>query len=479
MLDELAIREARRDFLAFGELVFPEVESGAEYEITWYLQIMRMEIVKALKSPEQEFLAFQLPPRHSKSQTISRLLPAWLFGDNPTRRVIASSYGQDLANKMSQDVQKIMMCEAYGRIFPETRVPVTARRGSTAKRNVSKFDLIDHRGGYMGRGVGGGITGHGGDIIIIDDPVKDREQAESETYRNKVWDWYTSVLRTRLMPGGCIFLLMTRWHEDDLLGRILKQSKENPDADQWKVISFPAIAEDDNPHKHSLDKRKEGEALWPDQYPVNVLKRIKATVGTYDWNALFQQRPSPPGGHIIKREWFQITDKPPADLRWVRFYDPAVSEKEQADYTASVSGAVDAYGNLYLRSMIRGRWSWPKLRQLIIRVAKIEQCHIGVEVNATQKGLFDDLAAQKEMRYSPLTGYTSVKSKLVRALPWITRAEMGKVFLVNGPWVEDFIDECVKFTGNDDEHDDQVDAVSGVWTMLAGEEAIADLGNVG
>jgi hypothetical protein len=189
-----------------------------------------------------------MPPRHGKSEQGSRRLPAYIFGRKPHAAVIATSYSADLAKLMNRDVQRIIDTPIYGRIFPQTqlcnrkRTDATLSKNQTWIRNSDLFEIVGHRGYYRCAGVGGGITGMGCDFGLIDDPIKNAEEAASEVYREKVWEWYVSTFRTRLSKHGQQLLIMTRWHEDDLAGRLLQLAKSNANADQWRVVSFPAIS---------------------------------------------------------------------------------------------------------------------------------------------------------------------------------------------------------------------------------------------
>lgn len=435
------------------------------FQKTWFHRIIAAELEQWDTDPDSPNLLIMMPPRHGKSELVSRFLPAYLFGKDPNKRIIATSYAQDLANDMSRDCQHIMLTEAYARIFPNTRLSRTGRRTETARRMVSEFNIIGGSGYYVGRGIGGGITGRGADRIIIDDPVKNREDAESETKRETVWRWYTSTLRTRLQKNGKIVLLLTRWHEDDLAGRILKQAKNEPGGDKWKVVAFPAESEKSE-YTHPEDMREDGDALWPDMYSEEYLHRTKTTLGIYDWSALFQQTPTPPGGAVCKREWLQVITKPPEGLTWLRAWDLAVSKKTSADHTASCQMAADEHGNVYIRGLIRMQDTWPRVRERLVDVARREEVLVGIEAQGTQKGFIDDLLEEKLLQQVAIMGYTVEVDKLTRALPWIARAQAGKFYIIDGSGVDCFINEAVHFTGKDDAEDDQVDAVSLGYRML-------------
>jgi len=477
---ELMRRRARTNVLDFGSYVFPDVEKGDDYERTWFNEVLNKEVMDFIRNddPDCPFLMVWAPPRHGKSQFISRFLPAFLFGKDPNTRIIGASYGQDFANKISRDVQQIMLSRRYAEIFPSTRLPRAGLQADVERRSTTEFDIMGKRGSYVARGVGTGATGRGADWIIIDDPIKNRADAESQNNRDSVWQWYRSSIRTRLEKGGKILLILTRWHEDDLGGRLLKKMKTDREADKWKVVSLPALAEK-SPNTHPKDKRKPGEPLWPERYSKFYLLKTKATLGPYDWSALYQQSPLPPGGAAIKRQWLmQIIsrEKTPEGLQWVRFWDLAVTTKKRSDHTASVQAAMDIERNLFLRGGIRGKWTWPGARKILITAANREKVLVGVESTATQIGFVNDLQQDKDLKFAAIVGCNPTADKLTRALPWIAKAAAGKLYVVEGPWVDDFIEECVRFTGAGDAEDDQIDAVSGAYQMLldATDSAIAE-----
>lgn len=214
------------------------------YEVGWHHRAV-CEALDDLYAGIITRLMISMPPRHGKSELVSRRFPSYILGRDPDAQVIATSYSADLASMMNRDVQRIMDSEEYARIFPETRLGASNIRslaGGTL-RNSDIFEVVGHRGRYRSAGVGGGITGMGMQFGIIDDPFKNREEADSPTIREKVWDWYTSTFYTRLEKNARVLVTCTRWHEDDLSGRLLRLQEEDPEADQWVEIRLPAIAE--------------------------------------------------------------------------------------------------------------------------------------------------------------------------------------------------------------------------------------------
>jgi predicted phage terminase large subunit-like protein len=305
-----------------------------DYEPNWHHAVMAREIDAFVEGTTKNLMLF-MPPRHGKSEQGSRRLPAYIFGRKPNAAVIATSYSADLAKLMNRDVQRIIDAPIYGRIFPQTqlwnrkRTDATLSKNQTWIRNSDLFEIVGHRGYYRCAGVGGGITGMGADYGLIDDPIKNAEEAASEVYREKVWEWYVSTFRTRLSKNGQQLLIMTRWHEDDLAGRLLQLAKSNANADQWRVVSFPAILETET----AGDPRQVGEALWPAWYPREALERLRA-LSSYQFAALFQQRPAPAEGGLVKRAWFKYYRDLPELDEVVISVDCAFKETKDSDFVA-------------------------------------------------------------------------------------------------------------------------------------------------
>ena len=479
-LDEYAKRLARDGLLAFVCYCF----RGAAYLINWHNELICEELDDWLSGRLGSNLIIQMPPRCGKSELVSRMLPAYIFGKNPDASIIATSYSGGLVSNMSRDCQRIMSSPDYAQLFPNVKLAKGRRvmqDGVAITQTSHEFEIIGHRGHYMATSIGSSITGYGADFGIIDDPLKGRAEAESKNTRDKVWDWYRADFRTRLEKGAKQIILLTRWHEDDLVGRLLQQAKEQPNADRWHIISLPALYRKTT-YSHPKDLRKEGEPLWPEKYDTDALMRIKATQGTYDWEALYQQEPKPPAGAVFQLAWIRIVPRVPrGDILWVRFWDFAVSADPKANYTAGVRMGKNDEGNYYIDKMIRGQWIYPDVHKIIVSTAQTEiDVPVGVESQGTQKGFADDLIGDIALEGVSIEGYTANKSKLVRALPWFRRAEAGKVFLIQGDWNRDFIDEVIAFTGKEGGQDDQVDAVSGAFSMLTQytEPEIIEIGDL-
>lgn len=239
------------------------------------------EKLEAVERGDIKRLMIFMPPRHGKSQLASEFFPAWYMGRNPDKYIITATYSQELAEDFGRKVRNQLQDSIHQVTFPDCHI---ASDSTSSKR----FGTVE-KGTYFAVGAGASITGRGAHLLLIDDPIKGREEADSETMRRKLKDWYQSVAYTRLMPEGAIVVIQTRWHEDDLAGWLLKEHEH----ERWDVIDLSAI-------------NKEGDALWPEQYPLSALEKIKETIGERDWSALYQQRPVVDGGNILKKKWWRV-----------------------------------------------------------------------------------------------------------------------------------------------------------------------------
>jgi predicted phage terminase large subunit-like protein len=439
-----------------------------DYEVSWHHRVLCSYLDRFVAGEIPRLMVF-MPPRHGKSELVSRRLPAYVLGRNPDVSIIASSYSADLASRMNRDVQRIIDTPQYGTIFPDTQLNGknirTMARGSYL-RNSDIFEVVGHSGVYRSAGVGGGITGMGCHYGIIDDPIKNREEADSQTYRDALWEWYTSTFYTRLEKNGALLITLTRWHEDDLAGRLLELARNDSRADQWTVVRFPAVAEPQD--RDAQDDRPDGAPLWPEKYSAEQLEQIRATIGSRQWDGLYQQRPRPADGALFKRQWFTIVDRAPDGLRWKRYWDLAASTKTSADYTASAAVAFHD-STIYIRDMVRGRWEWPDAKKIIMSTMLGEPGTLhGIEEALHGLAAVQELRRERALASITLRGIRVDKDKTSRALPWAARAEAGKVVLVRGDWIPAFLDEVCAFPFG--AHDDQVDTVSG-GTSLLGESA--------
>lgn len=407
-----------------------------------------------------------MPPRHGKSVLCSQYFPAWYLGTYPNRKVILCSYEAGFAADWGGKARDVLA--EYGSLFG-----VGVREDRSARDD---WGLDRYEGGMVTAGVGGAITGRGANLLTIDDPIKNSEEANSPIYREKVWQWWLSTASTRIEPNGSALIILTRWHEDDLAGRLLSQQDGDDVADdeRWEVLNLPAIAEDND----DLG-RVPGEALWPERWPLAKMLAIAKRVGSIVWTSLFQQRPTAPEGQYFKRAWFKEIIEPervPRLVETVRCWDlaatvPGEKGNTDPDYLAGCKIGRDANGVYYILDMVHERMSAEEVEQTIKQTAAIDGR--GVRIRIEQEGA----ASGKIVKYhfeKMLDGYdarfTGIPraSKYTRSGPFNAACERGDVKLVkHGGWLSRFIEEIVQFPNG--KHDDQVDAAVGGYTALTSD----------
>ena len=435
-------RESFRDFVKYHR---------PGYVFNWHHEVL-IDALQRLAERKIMRLVVMMPPRHGKSELVSRLFPAWVLARNPDEQIIAASYSADLAGAMSRDCQRVMAGPPFTDFFKDTRL--SEGRDTGAVRTSKRFDVVGHRGYYVSAGVGGGITGVGATVGIIDDPVKNAQEADSATYRNGAWEWYTTTFRTRFEPDCIEVICQTRWHEDDLTGRVLAQN----DGD-IETILFPAICEEAEPY------RSKGAALWESKYNVSALLKLQKQVGTRAWNALFQQRPAPLEGGIIQKKWFQWYDTKTTDLSGevVHFYfDTAYTADEKNDPTAGI--AYKKKGADYY--ILDCDTKWVEFSEALKFIKSFCQKNgvsarsiARVEPKASGKSLVQVLKKQTTLNIKDAD--VPKEDKIARANSAAPTIEAGRVFLpLNAPWTADFIAECIAFPNG--AHDDRVDCLTGI-----------------
>jgi len=444
----LAAPEAQGDLAAFGRAVFPL------YEVPWHIRLLCDELQRVEQTLNDRLMVFA-PPRHGKSQTCSINFPAWYLGRNPQHSVIGTSYSDDRANSFSRACRETINTPMYQRIWPY-KLSAEGVQGWQIKGK------IDQRFSYISAGVGGGLAGEGANLLIIDDPIKDRAEAESLLIRDKKWDWFQSVARTRLQPGGRIVFVTTRWDEDDPAGRALAQAKADPKSDQWRLIILPAqndggdcIPEDLPPYR----------ALWPEFYPEDALEKTKATIGPWVWSALYQQRPSPRAGRMIQREWLRYwhAGDLPDDLDSVAISgDLSFKDAEESSRVAlTVWGWKGA--RRFLLHEICGKADFLKTQTWVIEICawvKARYKHANIvwiedKANgpAIMNSLRDALPAWAFLPHDPKG------SKTARMFAEQPTFQAGNVFLPDPlmpgyAWVNEHVDELCRFPAEPNDRGD-------------------------
>jgi predicted phage terminase large subunit-like protein len=490
---ELARRKlARQKLLDFIQYTYPEYRaSGVHALLATYLEAVESYVASGGQEGIGRLMVF-MPPRHGKSEQVSVRFPVWLLGRNPDKRIILTSCTASLSEGFSRQARDIVLDNPYQAVFGVRSASEMQVTISDDSRSVSSWDLASQRGGIVAAGVGGSIIGKGSHLLVIDDPFKDRKDAESKTVRDGVDNWYRSTAYTRLAPGGAIVLMHQRWHEDDLAGRLLKRMVDDKKADRWTVLNLPAIAEawaervePDEVIKacqqgwwKSVDVlgRSPGEPLWPEWFDLELLASIRVNLGGYEWDALYQQRPRPLEGALIKAyDIIQVRrSEAPEDhlLKFARYWDLAVSGREEADYIVGAKLGRARDGRIYVFHIARFKGPWadarPKMVDVMLRDGvTVEQ---GIETSGQQGGYFQEL--QRDERLATIAvkpvNPKEVGNKEVRANVWASRIPDGLIYLIrDGGWdVDGFLAEAVAFPKG--AYDDQVDGVSGAVQMLGG-----------
>lgn len=430
--------------------------SNPKYELEWFHKEIADHCQMLLEGKIKNLMVF-MPPQHGKSEIISRNFPAFAFGQNPDLKIVGSSYSADLAEQFSRAIQRTIDSREYHEIFPDTYLNGSdGRYVKNCIRNVDFFELVGHRGFYKAVGVGGALTGTPVDIAIIDDPVKDANEANSVTYRQRVWDWYNTVLTTRLHNHSRQLFIMTRWHEDDLAGRILKA-----EPNEWVVLSIPAICEQE--HDGGKSERHIGDALWPSHHSIEKLLKQKARAPR-EFSALYQQHPTIEGGNIVKRHWFKKISL--AEFRSLRFNEPmhfyldtAYNKKKQGqDNDPSGILAVCRIRNyIYIYNAMKVWKEMPDLLRFLPDFMSAneasDESKLHVEPKANGESVIQMLKEISTLNVKETE--TPKDSKEVRLRAVSPRIECGRVFLVDGDWNEEFLDEVCGFPTQP--HDEFVD----------------------
>jgi predicted phage terminase large subunit-like protein len=474
-----ALALARLEFVSFMLATFRGYTVGRHH------RIIADALIDVLEGRCKRLMIF-LPPRHGKSEEVSIRFPPFALGKYPEKNIIATSYGDDLAQTFGGKARDIVASPLYQAIFPEVRISAST---SSKTKWALEHRVIDHingedverwisAGGYVGAGIGGPITGRGADIGIIDDPVKNREEAESEVYQEKIWEWYKSTFFTRLEKGGAVILMMTRWVKNDLAGKLLEAWK-NGEGDAWRVIKLPAIAGADDPW------RKEGEALWREKYDEKALEEIKIVVGTRHWNALYQQEPTEEEGGVFKRTWWKRIPWFDA-VKWTKIHswDTAWEQTDGAAYTCCQTWIRSDLGYYLLRSR-RWKLQYPEIKKKMKELFKEEKPDgILVEYKASGIACVQELQADGELPVIPWPRPGEpLGSKLVRALANSPMVEAGQVFIVGDGqykdekdgtiknWIDEYIDEHADFPNG--KYKDQVDCTSQALSYLKDSAGVA------
>jgi len=478
--------KARRrflDFCGYVDKTYPTDARHLQY-LAEKLEGVAEYVLTGGESGIPRLMVF-MPPRYWKSNTASQKLPAYILGRDGSKRVILASYGAELATEHSTRVRDMIEGERYKNVFgPRSGLEVPVEI-DPEKRRADAWNLKNHNGGMISAGVGGAIVGKGGHLLILDDPFKNREEAESEAQRKRVAKWYKSSFYTRQEDGAAIVIILTRWDQEDIAGKLLADSVSDPEADNWEVVFMPAIALDEKEYPQNEEQfvenmtrgtfvpiggdqlgRAPGEPLWPEKHNLPQLRTIAANIEDFEFVAQYQQMPRLSVGGFLDDDMFQYVDSAPDGLTWYAYIDLALGESEKSDKNST--GAVALSGeNLYIRDVYEERELEEFLPEVRRRMLSERESGTvwGVESVAFQKLVFKDFMADPALVNTEIMAVTPNGDKLTRARPWRRRAKNKRVFLVRGAWNKPFVRQAASFPGG--RNDDMVDFVSGSVQMMA------------
>lgn len=450
-------RKCRQSFWEFRIAIHPDMKVGWwQRTVAEELQLFYEQLAAGLRPK----LVLEAPPQHGKSEQITDFI-AWIAGKNPDLRTIYTSFSERLGIRANLKLQRLYDGEVYKRIFPETIIS-GKNAVSVSSQNLRNREIIEYVGklGYFrNTTVQGSITGESLDLGVIDDPIRGRKDANSETVRNAAWDWFTDDFFTRFSEGGGLLAILTRWHIDDPIGRLLDTDPS------VKRLSYPAIATQDDGH------RKKGEALFPEHKSIDFLLERKRVMPAANFEALYQQNPYVAGGEIFKLEHWKYYEGSPA-IQSVRIYaDTAQKTKEQNDYSVFQCWGKGYDGHLYFLDQLRGKWEAPELLvQARAFYNKHKGMHSGKPVSAVKvedKSSGTQLIQTLKREGMPIVGIQRDIDKVTRAYDTVPLIESGNVYLPkNAAWLSDYIAELSAFPNG--KHDDQVDPTMDAVTDYLG-----------
>lgn len=453
-IDSLIVSQAKNHLIDYC------IATNEKYKPNWHHEVIASSLENIAENGDRDFkiLIIQMPPRHGKSELATINFPSWYLGNYPDKEIITASYSADLAQDFGRKTREVVSSPAFHKIF---NIDLKEDEQSKAKWRTNKG------GSYTSVGVGGATTGRGANIFIIDDPIKNREEAESLVYREKVWYWFTSTAFTRLEPKGVMVVILTRWHLDDLAGRILANEEMQKFT---KVISFPAIATEKEP------LREAGEALWPERFPIAELERTKSFIGPYDFSALYQQSPILSEKQEFKPEWIKKATEQDLEHKTIRRFltvDTALSKSANSDYTGFCDNSVDQENFWYLRAWRQAVSPKELIDMLFTLHQKNNYEKIGIERTIYYEGIapFLEDEMRKRNAFLPVVELSHNHShKDIRIRGLVPRYASGSIFHIA---CKDLEEEMFMFPFG--VHDDVIDATA--YQLQVAEQAYAAVDN--
>ena len=453
MVDELASRQrndtAKDDLIEFCRRMQPDYKVGKHHRI---LADMLMDIEKG----DKDRICVNIPPRHGKSQLVSIFFPAWFLGRNPGKKVMMVSHTTDLAVDFGRKVRNLISIDDYKEIFPQVTLAVDSKSAGRWNTNFG--------GEYYACGIGSALAGRGADLLLVDDPHSEQDVINGNfSVFEKAYEWFTFGARTRLMPGGRVAIIQTRWHMDDLTGRVTTDMVKNPESDQYEIVEFPALLDSEDSDGKPIQK-----PLWPEFFDLSALLRTKASMPTFQWNSQYQQQPTAEEASIVKREWWQIwaKDDPPHCDYLIMSLDAAAEKNNRADYTALTTWGVffneeENAHHIILLNSIKERLEFPELKGLALDEYKNwEPDAFIVEKKSSGVALYQELR-RMGLPVQEYTPHRGTGDKMARLNSVSDIIASGFVWAPPKRWAEEVIEEVAgfPFMSNDDLVDSTVMAL--------------------
>jgi len=449
IVDELEARQTNQaaydDLIEFCKRMQPDYIVGKHHRIL-------ADMLMAIEAGDKDRICVNIPPRHGKSQLVSIFFPAWFLGRNPNKKVMMVSHTTDLAVDFGRKVRNLISTDAYQAIFSTVQLASDSKSAGRWNTNAG--------GEYYACGIGSALAGRGADLLLVDDPHSEQDVINGNfSVFEKAYEWFTFGARTRLMPGGRVAIIQTRWHMDDLTGRVTRDMAQNERADEYEIVEFPAILEVEDKETDDIVEKP----LWPEFFDLEALLRTKASMPTFQWNAQYQQTPTAEEAALVKREWWQIweQERPPSCEYIIMSLDAAAEKHNRADYTALTTWGVflyeetDAY-NIILLNSIKQRMEFPELKEMAMEeYAEWEPDAFIVEKKSSGTALYQEMR-RMGLPVSEYTPHRGSGDKLARLNSVSDIVASGLVWVPPTRWAEEVVEEIAGFPFMS--HDDLVDS---------------------